>query len=236
MNYVFDSSVFIYSHYHILKTIGGDISPKAVAQGIEKQMGRIVLELKLGQPKEILIAFDHEEECFRKKIDPQYKANREYSLPFQKSEVHEHMSYDTLRHPGMEADDLMFLYSRKYPGTIIVTDDSDQIQNVDDNTRVYLYKKKLLLDLGNSNPAVSLFEKILLGDKGDNIPKCVATGKLKLNKIPELLKLKGVQHVLTLYQNQLDLDRYLLNSALIQYDFKLYQEYFFDFAKIYDSI
>lgn len=133
----------------------------------------------------------------RKKIDPEYKRNREKRPDFFDDFMKEivvlkkvitMLGIDQYSATGYEADDLAFHMAEKFKGKtvdivdsecIFVTGDSDWLQLVDDsfNVKIYnptkdkIFKNKEVCDEYNiDKPKQLVFIKVLKGDKSDNIP------------------------------------------------------------------
>jgi 5'-3' exonuclease len=115
----------------------------------------------------------------------------------------------------LEGDDLLwtwatnFEHSQSHTKNVIVTADRDSVQIASDKTVIYnnnsktlrLYSttetkvlsKKKDIELVIVEPNEYLFKKILLGDKGDNIPNVVhGLGEKKVDSITQLVKELGL--------------------------------------------
>lgn len=142
---------------------------------------------------------------FRKNIDSDYKANRTrkkeefYNVLNEVYNVLFIKGFNVIQIQELEADDLLCLFSESLDSkelTILVSNDKDVKQLVDDNIVVYtanslnnkIFCKKdeydivsfylnELADLFTEiDPEFIKFEKILLGDSGDNVPKLLPKG------------------------------------------------------------
>ena len=97
---------------------------------------------------------------------------------------------------NLEADDVISFIINAFPKDekIIVSTDKDYYQLIDDNTKVYDPKNKVLIDTPYIKekykilPINWLIVKCFLGDKSDNIKKIKGLGIKRINKfLPELI-------------------------------------------------
>lgn len=182
MRAVVDLSTYIYANYSIFKKTGREVEPSALASAVENNIHNSIIKLQRQVPiKSIVLALDSEP-VRRKELYPAYKANR--VDPLHKEEVYKYLELPTIREVGLEADDLLYLYSKKYPGTTIVTEDRDMIQALDlPDTRIYFYKSDKLVSSADLNYSYETFKKVVLGCKSDNVPKAVHITEARLDKI-----------------------------------------------------
>ncbi len=165
------------------------------------------------RPSHVLIAFDEHGPTFRHKVFGEYKAGRPEtpeSLRTQMTLAREllgQMGVATVSKPGLEADDMLGIYSRRAGEAgmeaVLVTGDRDALQLVDGHTSVVLTKKGITetvrLTAGNFEeqygvaPQQMIEVKSLMGDASDNIPGVPGVGeKTAFKLIREYGTLEGV--------------------------------------------
>ncbi len=147
------------------------------------------------RPKSMVVAFDLPAPTFRKKLYPQYKAQRKgmpeklhKQMPLLKDLLCD-MGINIAEKEGFEADDIIGTLSKRFfdTGTVIVTGDRDSLQLVDATTEVWLTKKgiseivrydenRLMAEYGLS-PRQIIDLKSLMGDASDNIPGIPGIGE-----------------------------------------------------------
>jgi len=133
---------------------------------------------------------------WRKDIFPHYKGHRK-SLRDQstidwkrifsiiddlKTDIRENFPYKILEIEGSEADDIIAILSGYLPNkTLILSSDGDykQLQKL---SNVKQYNPALGVYVKSNNPALDLKEKIIKGDKGDNIPSILSNDDIFLTK------------------------------------------------------
>lgn len=188
--------------------------------GYLKSIGYVIKNIK---PTKIILIFDGEGSSTNKKyLYPDYKANRNITQiknwNFNSPEEETEAIIDQLSRlvdyinllpvhivsiPKIEADDVIGFLSQKLEKEVyIMSSDKDFLQLVSNKVTVYSPTKKIfytpskVLEEYGIYPENFLLYKILLGDKGDNIPKIKGFGEDKLFKIlpqikePKILSLK----------------------------------------------
>ncbi|MCI6609891.1 MAG: DNA polymerase I [Ezakiella sp.] len=164
------------------------------------------------EPARLAVLFDAKGENFRKKLYPDYKANRtgfpvELSLQITiLAKLLEARGIAVYEEPGIEADDLAGSIATKYKDDYkiyLVTGDRDYFQLVDNNVSV-IYTKKGISETVEYTPEIieeyygfsanSLIDlKALMGDKSDNIPGVPGIGeKTGIDLIQKYGNLDGV--------------------------------------------
>ena len=171
---------------------------------------------------------------FRKKLYPEYKAQRalvkrSYQLQpikdyitnviFKDLEVEEKYGYHLVKVEGAEGDDViattLLNFKDNYLASMLVASDHDFLQ-IDGVREFDLFGKEAKRDLGGEivNADDYLLGKILMGDKSDNIkqvfPKCGPKTALKWTKDKTTLKT-------VLKESQDAASRYLLNKKIISF-------------------
>lgn len=150
-------------------------------------------------PDYIAVAFDMKEKTFRHDIYSEYKAGR-LQTPIEllaeiplTHKVLEAMNIKILEMPKFEADDLIGTAAKRASKagfeTIVISGDKDELQLVDENTKVLINKKGMsefdLYDVDamkaryNLTPVQFIDLKGLMGDKSDNIPGIPGVGEKK---------------------------------------------------------
>lgn len=181
---------------------------------------------------------------WRKKLYPEYKANRSSGTRYQGKrfnfgnlfikfnndilpkliEMTQHQ-LNVVKINGAEADDVIAILTRKIPSYIdvyIISSDTDFLQLLD-RRYTYIYTQKGEYNnkkLGNKSAKYKLLEKILSGDKSDNIPSCFGReyGRTRDELIEKCLNSTDFLN------NLLDIDQkfkeqYELNRTLIDFDY-----------------
>ncbi len=127
------------------------------------------------KPDLLVFACDHEEEYWRKKMFPEYKAHRLDSEVKQKiRQVIQHFKTENahlcLEHPGCEADDVIYALCAFTDFRVtIVSSDGDFEQLVNERVRVF-NPTQCQFRRASNNLAFDLFVKCIRGDRSDNIP------------------------------------------------------------------
>ncbi len=158
------------------------------------------------QPRWVAAAFDKSRKTFRTKLFADYKGQRKPTPPELKEqfplcmEVLESMGIPALELDDYEADDIIGTFAKKADSSVevyIVTGDRDELQLIDDRTRV-MYTKKGISDIKLYDkeafaedyeglvPLQLIDLKGLMGDTSDNIPGVPGVGpKTALKLIAE---------------------------------------------------
>ena len=158
------------------------------------------------QPRWVAAAFDKSRKTFRTKLFADYKGQRKPTPPELKEqfplcmEVLESMGIPALELDDYEADDIIGTFAKKADPSVevyIVTGDRDELQLIDDRTRV-MYTKKGISDIKLYDkeafaedyeglvPLQLIDLKGLMGDTSDNMPGVPGVGpKTALKLIAE---------------------------------------------------
>ncbi len=127
------------------------------------------------KPDLLVFACDHEEEYWRKKLFPDYKAQRvDTELKQKIRQVIQIFKTENahlcLEHPGCEADDVIYALCAFTDFRVtIVSSDADFEQLLSDRVRVF-NPLQCEFRRASSNLPFELFVKCIRGDKSDNIP------------------------------------------------------------------
>jgi len=176
-----------------LKTRDG--KPTGALFGFVKMLLKLLKEKK---PDYIAVAFDVSKDTFRRRIYPEYKAQRRPTppdlleqLPLARQVV-EALGIKMLAEAEYEADDLIGTAAERFKNQtpiLVITGDHDLLQLIDDRITVELCVKGLsetrLLDnaafmseYGFSPPGI-IEMKAMMGDSSDNIPGVDGIGEKK---------------------------------------------------------
>lgn len=191
---VIDGHALIHRAYHAippLTTKTGEVVN--AAYGFAMILLNVIRELK---PKYLVVAFDLPGKTKRHIEYEAYKANRVAApddLISQFKRVHEIVeafNIPIFTAEGYEADDVIGTLVRKTPKeveSIIVTGDKDELQLVDDHTKVYtmkrgftdtvIYDEAAVKEKYGLTPSQFVDYKALRGDPSDNIPGVAGIGE-----------------------------------------------------------
>jgi DNA polymerase-1 len=171
------------------RIIGTDNKP---IHGVLGFIGILLKVVASFEPKYLLVVFDSEKGSFRQEIDSNYKKDRiqdwselpNEENPFsQLSGIKKSLDYLNWKHcevAGVEADDVLAAYTRKYHKShhlVIVSTDSDLLQLVNENVKVFhphgkksvLYTPDKVQEKLGVEPTLIPDIKALMGDKTDSI-------------------------------------------------------------------
>jgi ribonuclease HI len=244
--YLLDGSSYIYRAYYGIRdlaTSGG--MPTNAVFGFTKMLLGLLQEYR---PDYLAVVFDRpREETFRRKIYPEYKANRDAvpedllpQVPFIKK-VLQALNIPAVEAPGFEADDVIATLARRYAAegiqVTVVTGDKDLMQIVGDGIRLLDTMKDTcsgpqdVLDRFGVPPELVPDVLGLAGDTADNIPGVPGIGeKTAANLVQQFGSLEGVlrwkslvngkkrRENLQAYQDQARLSKTL---ATVRYDVAL---------------
>lgn len=178
--------------------------------GFLRMFHRLLQELR---PRWILVAFDKSRKTFRTELYADYKGQRKPTPPELKEQfpmlmdVLHSLDIAAVELDDYEADDIIGTMARRSgaPETYIVTGDRDQLQLIDDTTRV-LYTKRGISDIklydeaafaedyAGLKPLQLIDLKGLMGDASDNIPGVKGVGEKTALKL--LCEYGSVENVL----------------------------------------
>ena len=207
-----DGHALVFVAYHALKmpmSLASTGEPIGAVYGFINSFLRIISDFK---PSHCAIAFDRREPTFRHKLFDQYKANRPPTpedLPKQIELIKKLMNafsipiYDS---KGYEADDVLGTLSSQSDhfgmDSLIVTVDTDILQLVSNNTKVYIstaFNRKIY-DIEEVSkryeglkPEIVPDIKGLQGDASDNIPGVPGVGiKTALKLLKQYSTVEGI--------------------------------------------
>ena len=196
--YLLDGSSYIYRAYYGIRDLAtSDGMPTNAVFGFTKMLLDLLQE---NRPDYLAVVFDRpREETFRRKIYPEYKANRDAmpddlapQIPYIKK-ILQALNIPSLEAPEFEADDVIATLARRYAAegiqVTVVTGDKDLMQIVDDRIGLLdtMRDKKTGKDkrsgpqevLERFGVPVELVPDVLglAGDTSDNIPGVPGIGE-----------------------------------------------------------
>lgn len=173
---------------------------------------KVVLKLlKTQNPTSLVFCFDTPHPSFRKKIYPEYKANRQEldpdlaeQLPFVEG-LTKALGIGVAAQKGFEADDVIGSLAKqgekKGYSVIIVSGDKDFAQLINKNVCMYdihrelTYDCKRVLEKWGVQPRQMIDYLALVGDSSDNIPGVRGIGPKGASKL--LLEFKTLENIYT---------------------------------------
>lgn len=188
-----DGNALFHRAYHAIPHLSNaEGLPTNAVYGFATILLKMLADLK---PDYAIVAWDKSEETFRKKMYPEYKAHRVKApddlyaqIPLVK-EMIAALNLPFIELGGYEADDIIGTLAAQAKGlqTIIVTGDLDELQLIDEDTRVYtmqrgftdttIYDLAKMQERYGMTPAQFIDLKALKGDASDNIPGVAGVGE-----------------------------------------------------------
>ncbi|HPO49112.1 MAG TPA: 5'-3' exonuclease H3TH domain-containing protein, partial [Spirochaetota bacterium] len=170
--------------------------------------------LKKEKPDYYVVALEGTGECFRNKIFPDYKANRDeapedlkYQIP-KIIDILEKLKIPSVSKPGFEADDVIGTIAAKFADSddkkaLILSSDKDLMQLIDKNVFVYKPEKgggdfvvadeEFVMREVGVRPTQMVDYLALIGDSADNIPGVKGIGpKTAVNLLNEYSTLENI--------------------------------------------
>lgn len=192
-----DGNSLLFRAYFAMRPM---ITSKGVhTQGIYAFINMLNKILNDYNPEYIGVAFDMKEKTFRHEKYSEYKAGR-LATPIEllteiplMHDVLNAMNIKVLEMPRYEADDLIGTVAKRASKdglqTIVISGDKDELQLVDENTKVLinkkgmsefdLYDEQAMMERYSLTPKQFIDLKGLMGDKSDNIPGIAGVGEKK---------------------------------------------------------
>jgi len=190
-----DGSAVFHRGYHAIPHLSNSEGvPTNATFGFTTILLKVLADLK---PKYAIVTWDKSSATFRKELYPEYKAHRKKQpddlyaqIPYTR-QVTEALGLPWIELDNYEADDIIGTLGRQaekhHLETIIVTGDLDELQLIDENTKVYtmrrgftdtvIYDLAALHDRYGVNPQQFIDLKALKGDASDNIPGVEGVGE-----------------------------------------------------------
>ncbi|MDP4038879.1 MAG: DNA polymerase I [bacterium] len=190
---IFDGHALLHRGFHALPYLTAkDGTPTNGVYGFTMIMLKALSDLK---PDYVAVGWDMPGKTFRHNIYPEYKATRVKApqelydqIPVTR-ELIKAFNIPLVELKGYEADDVIGAIAKKYAKdleVIIVTGDMDELQLVDNKTKVYtmrrgfsdtvLYDEQGVKDKYGVTPQEFVVFKALKGDASDNIPGVTGIG------------------------------------------------------------
>ena len=122
---------------------------------------------------------------------------------------------------GLEADDVVAITHKQlrdkgFEGLIVcITNDNDYLQLMDGKTRLHNLSDKDIAERSCGCPKKDLLNKIILGDKSDNIP--AISSRIKPKKLKELQALSVEEIISSLQLNEEEKARMEHNRTLVDF-------------------
>ena len=120
---------------------------------------------------------------YRKKLDPNYKANRKTEKPQFFDELVAHVQENAKVHKrkGIETDDLVAKYYKYYgkDDCVIVSIDKDYKQF---ECTIFNYRKREFQYVSRDEAVFNFYEQMVIGDSADNVNYCKGYGKAWVKK------------------------------------------------------
>jgi len=190
--YLVDVSSFIFRAFFAIRSLTNKAGePTNAIYGVASMLYRLLEEAK---PEHLAIVFDSKEPSFRKKVYPEYKANRsappDLLLPqFDRiDELVQKLGMPNYRVSGVEADDIIATLTKRWceldpkHRVVIVSGDKDLMALVDDCVIVWdtmnnlYYGSEQVREKFGVPPTLIRDMLALIGDSSDNIPGVPSIG------------------------------------------------------------
>ena len=175
INIYIDGDILVY------QCIWGAKSTKDIKKKLDQTISNIMSDLEGGKGKIAIKGIGN----FRKDIFPEYKGNRKKELTEEEKEffafAYEYLenNWNAVPAHGMEADDLLAIWSTEEAGIIVSIDkDMLQVPGLHFNTR-----RKEYQNVDEEEASLILHTQVLMGDSVDNIAGLRGIGKVKAAKV-----------------------------------------------------
>lgn len=244
-NLVIDLSIFIHANYYIVSKFAEVIDEKLFMSKIVDQLNNIVFDIQKTYPiGDIVVCIDSNN--FRVDYYPEYKAGRNVKLKPQLSDLKEycaeHISdhFECIRENGLEADDLMYLYSNKYKPCIIASNDNDCKLMITENVIFYKYREKQYFEYSKESIDWYKYHKVLFGDAGDNVPRLMPKGHGG-QWMTKMMKKHGHKKQSEFYsivskEHHIPMAHIMKNIHLTNYSMKIYRKFVPNIDEILESL
>jgi len=194
---IIDTFGFLFRNFYALPKL---TSKKGFPTGMITGFLNFIASLGKDYPTDyILFSLDSKEDTFRKKIYPQYKANRpeapqelKLQLPVA-IDLIKKMGFKILEVPGYESDDIIASIAKlaKKNGieVKIISNDKDMYQLIDDKIKLFDPVKKIEIDKDKCFEKFGVYPEdfrdfqALVGDTSDNIPGVKGVGQKTAAKL-----------------------------------------------------
>lgn len=219
-----DTSIFIHANYHVISKYSDTVCHIKLADRTVNQISSLLVKNFPGQ--NAILTLDGSTTLFRRKIYPEYKANRG-EPKFDKDKVNTIISnyFQTVAFPTLESDDLLYLLSCVCDNPIIVTTDSDMHLMLDKNTSIYNHRLDKIITLTDEEVAMKILNKIIYGDETDNI-RGIKLKKLYQNYLLSVYReFEKIIPTLNHIQQAGYISDWKLNYDLVNYSVYTYQKY-----------
>jgi len=233
MRLIVDTSIFIHANYFI----HGRSDSMFLA---DKSWDQIIgIGIRNFPGSEITLSLDSDN-IFRRTIDPNYKSSRD-KHPFDRNEINEILSRRSraLVQDHLESDDIIYLFTRKYPDAVIVSNDNDFRLMLDNGRTFFKYREKNSITLTDEEVLIERVKKVCEGCTSDDIPniKLKRFGVAKIKKyLAEDHIHKSLPYILENFQQSGHIGPWADNYELANYDVDTYKKYLNGIDKFIDSL
>ena len=221
--YVIDISSYVFRAYHALPPLSNSKGePTHAVAGVASMLLKLLRER---EPHGVIVAMDSKGKSFRKKLYPDYKANRPPAPPdleqqmIRVREIAEAWGMAPLEAPGFEADDIIatLVTQARAQGlrVVIVSADKDLLQLVGPDVVMYDTMRDKVFGADETReklgvePAQVRDLLALMGDSSDNVPGVPSVGQKTAAKLlADYGSLDGI------YENLEDITRKALKAKL----------------------
>lgn len=240
------SNVFFSSVHEFTSRTSEELDENTLRAMIIRRLFAFKRNLKIGNDRPIILAFDARDGYWRKDFFPHYKAKRKVireeskvdwdSIFLHWNKICEEFKLNlpmiSISAPHAEADDifaaLCFKYARKYPEIMIASSDEDtvQLQLLYPNVKQYSLKRKKLINVDSVN--YNLFEHIVKGDAGDGIPNILSPENalidgirqtsVRKTKMDEWRNLGGMRYPEKFCDTPEMLERFKINKMMVDFN------------------
>jgi len=180
-----DSNNLMHRAFHAYKGLTNNVKPSSIVYGMGTLVNHMIKQFR---PDKVYMCWDKERSPHRLKLHPEYKQGRKTKTEEERKSMKEQMKSSMklfnalgihqLYGKGMEADDWVYILSRKHQDdyVTIVSSDKDFNQLLGKRLKIWNPNKNLLIGKHNVKAHFGYSEKecldylILDGDSSDNIP------------------------------------------------------------------
>lgn len=207
--YLIDISSFIFRAFYAIRSLNNSKGePTNAIYGVAAMLFKLIEEAK---PEYLCVTYDSKEPSFRKELFEEYKANRSEPpddlIPqFERiDDLVRCMGLPAVRQNGVEADDLIATYTKKWlelspkNEVVIVTGDKDLMQLVSPRVTTWdtmnnrVYDAEAVQEKFGVGPELIRDYLALVGDASDNIPGVSGIGpKTAVQLLNDFKSARGV--------------------------------------------
>lgn len=182
---IIDSNNLMHRAMHAYKGLTNNVKPSSIVYGMGMLTNHMIKQFR---PDKVYMCWDFERSPYRLKLHPEYKQGRKTKTEEERAAMKDQMrssmkmfnalGIHQLYGKGMEADDWVYILTRKHENDFvtIVSSDKDFNQLLGNRLKIWNPNKNLLIGKHNVKAHFGYSEKecldylILDGDSSDNIP------------------------------------------------------------------